>query len=235
MATQRYDIPNNVILLAPRNPPAAVVIEIWSHFQYSFLRLPRQPVHSIAQAFVDQMITDFKDLTTFTPAAIADLTHKPDPALPAVLIPRGMIGRIMSAIAMFNDYSRQMGGDVDLRSITSDDYDNYRTNYYNPMNPLGQRYVPGANPNVARPTAAQLFDRGIKKDKDHYMEFKDEKIFDKFRRNVESTAHTHGTHDVLDPAFVPDPNDPEAVGLFRSKQNFMYTVFEKILLTDKSA
>ena len=87
MATQRYDIPNNVILLAPRNPTAAIVEEIWSHVKHSFLRLPCQANHSIAQAFADQMITDFKDLTAFTPAAIAALTHCPDPAQPAVLIP----------------------------------------------------------------------------------------------------------------------------------------------------
>ena len=71
MVTQHYDIPSNVILLAPRNPPAAIVKEIWSHVKHSFLRIPRQTNHSIAQALADQLITDFKDLTTFTPNAVA--------------------------------------------------------------------------------------------------------------------------------------------------------------------
>jgi hypothetical protein len=42
-----------------------------------------------------------------------------------------------------------------------------------------------------------LFSRGIKKSKDDYIEFKDEKNFDTFRCNVEAMATIHGTSQVL--------------------------------------
>ena len=66
------------------------------------------------------------------------------------------------------------------------------------------------------------------------MIFKDEKNYDAFRRNVESTAHTHGTSDVLDAAFVPLAADADAVALFRSQQDYMYTVFATCLQTSKA-
>ena len=49
---------------------------------------------------------------------------------------------------------------------------------------------------------------------------------------MEATADTHGTLDVLDGAFVPDPLDPLAVALFRAKNRFMYSVWESKIKTD---
>jgi hypothetical protein len=162
-----------------------------------------------------------------------------------VPIPRGIATRMKITISMFNDMSRQLGGNVDLNTVTLDDCNAYRMEFYEAAFPLGRRRIAGPNP-VAPAAVAQapvrpgmlpyeLFDRGIKKDKADYKEFKDEKAYDQFRRNVECVAHTHGTSEVLDGDYVPDPNDANEVRLFRSQQNFMYTVFEKILQTDKSA
>jgi hypothetical protein len=77
-----------------------------------------------------------------------------------------------------------------------------------------------------------LFDRGIKKDKEHYPEFKDEKNWDNFRRTVEATADTHGTLDILDGTFVPTPGNPLALALFQSKNCYMYSVWESKVKTD---
>ena len=83
------------------------------------------------------------------------------------------------------------------------------------------------------PSRAEQFNRGIKKDKDHYPEFKDEKGWDNFRRSVETTARTHGTHNILNGTFVPTPGDVDAVDLFEAQKNFMYCVFESKLKTDR--
>jgi hypothetical protein len=62
-----------------------------------------------------------------------------------------------------------------------------------------------------------MFDRGIKKDKDHYPEFKEEKNWDSFRCSVEVTADTHGTSDVIDTTYVPPAGDNDAIALFARK------------------
>jgi hypothetical protein len=77
-----------------------------------------------------------------------------------------------------------------------------------------------------------MFDRGIKKDKDHYPEFKEEKNRDAFHCSVEVTADTHGTSDVLDTTYVPPIGDNDAIGLFAHKNPFMYSVFEAKIKTD---
>lgn len=77
-----------------------------------------------------------------------------------------------------------------------------------------------------------MFNRGNKKDKDHYPDFKDEKSWDNFRQNMEATADTHGTSEVLDSTFVPNPTDPNAVELFKSKNKFIYSVSKQKLKTD---
>ena len=77
--------------------------------------------------------------------------------------------------------------------------------------------IPGGVPPGRPPalTPAQQFDCGIKKDKDHYPEFKEEKYWDNFRRGVETTADTHGTYNVLNGTYVPLPGDE--TDLFRSR------------------
>lgn len=48
---------------------------------------------------------------------------------------------------------------------------------------------------------------------------------------MEATAATHHTLEVLNPAFIPDPTDVNAVELFAAKNVFMYSVFEAKLKT----
>ena len=141
---------------------------------------------------------------------------------------------------MYLKWSYMRGHDIDLESVTLDDFYRYRTSEYNPSNPFGvtHRAVHGMAPvdpaavgavpvaRAPRSTPAQQFDRGIKRDKDHYPEFKDEKYWDNFRRGMETTADIHGTSLVLHDTFVPDPLDFEAVDLFSAQKRFMYAVFE---------
>ena len=59
---------------------------------------------------------------------------------------------------------------------------------------------------IAAPLVQQ-FDCCIKKDKDQYPEFKEEKYWDNFRQGFEMTADTHGTHNTLNGTYFPAAGD----------------------------
>ncbi|MGL5936342.1 MAG: hypothetical protein ACRCZI_12055 [Cetobacterium sp.] len=189
---------------------------LWTHVCFAHLGLNTMQ-HPIAVGIKDAGVNYFDDLLGLVKHDINHITYDAgDAANPnCILIPRGYAGRIKITISMFHDYSRQLGGNVRMDSISEDEFDRYRMSFYSIQHPLGRRFIPPVANNAAPcATPAELFNRGIKKDKDHYAEFKDEKAFDKFRRNVEATAHTHGVQDVLDPTFQPDPKDPKDQALF---------------------
>jgi len=47
-------------------------------------------------------------------------------------------------------------------------------------------------------------------------------------------SYEHKCEQVLDPSYVPDPTDGDAVHLFKSQQRFMYSVFTKVLTEGKA-
>jgi hypothetical protein len=179
----------------------------------------------------------------------------------SVPVPPAHRQRLRIFISMYYACFTALGSHVDVGSITYTDFTDYRITHFNPTHPLrpNDRVAPfgaangtahgapaggapaGGPPPPPNPPAYQgppptslavLFERGIKRDKEHYPEFKDEKFWDNFRRGVEVTADTHGTLDVLDATFVPDATDNDAIALFRAKNRFMYAVFEAKIKTD---
>jgi hypothetical protein len=78
---------------------------------------------------------------------------------------------------------------------------------------------------------AQEFRRGVKRDKTHYMDLKDDKHFNSWNRGFVATAHMHHTHLVLDENYKP--SSPTDVAVFQEIQTFMYAVLEEHLKTDK--
>ena len=148
-------------------------------------------------------------------------------------VPRGLTQRLKILVSMYLKWSHVRGGDIEISSVTLADFYTFRTEEYNPADPLGATHraaitapvvgiapapVHGHIAHAAGPTPAQQFDRGIKKDKDHYSEFKDEKYWDNFPCGVETKADIHGTSNVLDGAFIPNPTDPQAVELFTAQK-----------------
>ena len=77
----------------------------------------------------------------------------------------------------------------------------------------------------------QEFRRGIKRDKTHYEDLKDDKYFNSWNRSFIATAHMHHTQTVLDETYVPKNDLEQAV--FKEMQIFMYAVLEDHLKTDK--
>ena len=75
------------------------------------------------------------------------------------------------------------------------------------------------------------FKRGIKGDISAYPTLKDEKYYESFKRSVLVTARAHDCEKILQPTFRPR-SDADSLELFRLKNDFMYSVFNKCLLSD---
>ena len=75
------------------------------------------------------------------------------------------------------------------------------------------------------------FKRGIKRDISAYPTLKDEKYYESFKRSVLVTASAHDCEEILQPTFRPK-GDADSLELFRLKNDFMYSVFNKCLLSD---
>jgi hypothetical protein len=75
------------------------------------------------------------------------------------------------------------------------------------------------------------FRKGVRRDKSHYTDIKDDKYFTTWNRGFVATAHMHHTHQVLDEVYVP--RSETEVYVFKEQQTFMYAVLEEHLKTDK--
>jgi hypothetical protein len=91
--------------------------------------------------------------------------------------------------------------------------------------------TPFANNHNNDELTASEFRRGIKRDKSHYSELKEDKYFNVWNRGFVATAFMHHTQFVLDEEYIP--KTPTEQGVFTEMQIFMYAVFEEKLKTDK--
>ena len=64
-----------------------------------------------------------------------------------------------------------------------------------------------------------------------YPTLKDEKYYESFKRSVLVTARSHDCEEILQPTFSPR-GDADSLELFRLQNDFMYSVFNKCLLSD---
>ena len=99
-----------------------------------------------------------------------------------------------------------------------------------PAAPRGVKPTPGIAESLSSLTV-QEFRRGVKRDKSHYDDLKDDKYFSSWNRGFAATARMHHTHLVLDETYAP--NSEEEYAVFREMQVFMYAVFEEHLKTGK--
>jgi hypothetical protein len=105
-------------------------------------------------------------------------------------------------------------------------------------NEVAQRFSTTSSPPTAPITtsvpspsqASPRFHSSIKINISDYPKLKDDNQWRTFNRQLQATAASHGTMDVLDPTYVPSLEDQDS---FRKKQRFMYNVFSNIVLTTK--
>ena len=74
------------------------------------------------------------------------------------------------------------------------------------------------------------FKRGTKRDISACPTLKDEKYYESFKRSVLVTARAHDCEGILQP-FFRSRGDADSLELFRLKNDFMYSVFNKCLLS----
>jgi hypothetical protein len=83
---------------------------------------------------------------------------------------------------------------------------------------------------VAAPPSSNSFCSAIKINLNDYVKLKEDLQGHAFNRQLQATAASHDTMDILNPSFTPSANDAVA---FKQKQRFMYKVFSQCILTSK--
>jgi hypothetical protein len=73
--------------------------------------------------------------------------------------------------------------------------------------------------------------RGVRRDPYAFTALKEDKQWDSWQHGTIAQARAQDLSEILDSNFVPAT--PEATELFVEKQKFFYTLFDKVLLTDK--
>jgi hypothetical protein len=230
---KRSIAPAHAIALAA--PPDAVQNTAqFVHVQNNLLVAP-DPSHPIHSCFKKYGYDTIHDLVAMTAEDVEALNYDIFDAAGALAntlkVPRGFKFMINAFILMFNNFSNQRSGILDCTSVLKDDFDDWRLLGYKPNVPLNHIHnVHG--PLCTGPTPTESFECGIKKDKDQYPEFTNEKNWYNFCHDVEATAATHNTIEVLDFAYTPNHADADNVGLFTSKNRWMYSVLSAKLKTD---
>ncbi|MEL7196229.1 MAG: reverse transcriptase domain-containing protein [Bacteroidota bacterium] len=129
----------------------------------------------------------------------------------------------------------------DWMSVTMENYEDFRAS------PAATQYTSG--PNVApayrkitttKPSSnynnssdpVSSFKKGIKRDPSNFPDLVQDKQWDNFHRSMTAEAYAQDVADILDPAYIPDPNDTSAQELFQLKQRYMYSVFVRNLKND---
>ena len=92
------------------------------------------------------------------------------------------------------------------------------------------RAAPPPPPSFSCSSQLLNFKRGIRRDISAYPTLKDEKYYESFQRSVLVTARAHDCEEILQPTFRPR-SDADSLELFRLKNDFMYSVFNKCLLS----
>ena len=98
--------------------------------------------------------------------------------------------------------------------------------------PYVKLLLPRAAPSTPSCSSQLLnFKIGIKSDISAYPTLKDEKYYESFKRSVLVTTRAHDCEEILQPNFRPR-GDGDILELFRLKNDFIYSVFNKCLLSD---
>ena len=172
---------------------------------------------------------------------IENLFYVPDDKKKAQNIPSGLAS-LLKALKAYVKALQAKGIFQDVRDLSKSAFDSFRVMEYDPDNPTPT--TPEATTtsgnilvgNKATPSALNDFKRGIKRDKSHYKELKDDKQWDRWQKATIATARSYGCEDIFDPDYNPASIDEEAVDIFDEKKqqhsnNLSIVVFQSVLVT----
>ena len=103
---------------------------VWMHVLKELLDVPDDD-DPIAVSLVHNGISSFHDFLVLTTREIDAFNYPGRP------FPIGMIGRIKAIISLFNDWTVTSGAIIDLRTVSYEDFSDYRCSSYNTEHPLG--------------------------------------------------------------------------------------------------
>ena len=140
-----------------------------------------------------------------------------------------------SHLSVASDASHHVLEPANFLHTTFHQFMSWQLNEITTSSPSPPPSVTPSDPRVAPSSpscSSQLlnFKRGIKRDISAYPTLKDEKYYESFKRSVLVTARAHDCEEILQPTFRPR-SDADSLELFRIKNDFMYTVFNKCLLS----
>jgi hypothetical protein len=186
-------------------------------------------------------VQDILDLIGLNFAEIESLTYRPAPTdndtTPVeIAVPIGQRNRVRlfkAWIGSIASLSGQMSLTTDQwNELTQEDFDSFRTSSSAiGYNPVAQAPTPrGAAGTGTYTYGLNDFRKGIRRDSSVYPVFKDDKHFNNWNRSVLSQARAHDVSDVFNSRFVP--STAESILLFKAKQEFVYSVFNRCVQTD---
>jgi hypothetical protein len=174
--------PPHVGIIPPTNNTCNAQIAQLAHVIDTLLGY--QAVDPVPQALIDGGFTSILDVVNLENDNITNLTYT-NANNAIVAVPLALCQKLCIAISMYHHWSAHLNGTVDVTTITVANYDEYRISGYCPGSPLipparnNQNGANGANHPPQNPppatagnahpqaTPAEMFDRGIKKDKDY--------------------------------------------------------------------
>ena len=141
-----------------------------------------------------------------------------------------------SLLSVASDASDHVLDPANFLHTTFHQFMSWKLNEITTLSPSPPPSVTASDPRAAPSPpscSSQLLDfkRGIKRDISAYPTLKDENYYESFKRSVLVTARAHDCEEILQPTCRPR-RDADSLELFRLKNDFMYSVFTKCLLSD---
>ena len=200
------------------------------------------PGHPVLQALHDGGYTTFPSLFQLRRADVEALTYTaplPDEDLDRVptRLPRGTQTMLLVPqgyrVYFQENQHRPMTSQDWLATSVGDIHDYIMSDSYMYFNNSdGSSTVPASAPakTQARPSL-ELFRKTIRRDPSQFKPFTDKRHWATWHLHFVATARAQDLQDILDSNYVPRTADDRAV--FQAKQEYLYSVFVTVLLTDE--
>ena len=186
--------------------------------------------HPITLALQSAKYNDPYSIVSMTDIDIEQLSYKGDEGREAPLLRshQGLLKTFRDWIRYMHSQGQTVGDN--WKYLKATDYNLYRSSSFYP-------FYPHMKPKAATPTTKTTdtlydFKKGIKRDASLYPILKSETTWDSWQRGTRATARAQDVAEVLDHTYIPG-NTTEAQTLFTEKKKFLFSVFERTLLTDK--
>ena len=200
---------------------------------HTLLRL--NSTNPLVLALQQNGIYSLEDALRLSPAEVDGLEYE-DERNPgtSLSLPKGT-KKIFEVLRNASSYFSKSYGS--WMEITPDDFDAFRVNMGSPSRqprdprPPRTPYHNSGTPQTPRSsssssmTLAQSFQKGVKRNVDDYPEFKSDKEWEQWSREVTTVTHNHDTFNVLDRDYKPSSH--EEYDYFEKQKTYMFFVFQK--------